>query len=119
MRINTFTVDLTKGLSFISLFGLQALQVIWKLLDTFSGAAVELEKEGFEKEIFQQLKESSPDHKYDLVSRANIYLLILYVQSSQRRILMFHFTEKRTRILDRAKNNERMSVNFFMRFYVC
>ncbi|XP_060742144.1 leucine-rich repeat serine/threonine-protein kinase 2 isoform X1 [Tachysurus vachellii] len=45
---------------------IEALQVIWKLLDTFSGAATELEKEGFEKEIFQQLRESSPDHKNDL-----------------------------------------------------
>ncbi|KAB5565628.1 hypothetical protein PHYPO_G00243780 [Pangasianodon hypophthalmus] len=45
---------------------LKGFQVIWKLLDTCSGAAAELEKEGFEKEIFQQLRESSPDHKYDL-----------------------------------------------------
>lgn len=43
--------------------------MIWKLLDTCSGAAAELEKEGFEKEIFQQLRESSPDHRYDLVSQ--------------------------------------------------
>ncbi|KAK3558872.1 hypothetical protein QTP86_032139, partial [Hemibagrus guttatus] len=45
---------------------LKAFQVIWKLLDTCSGAAAELEKEGFEKEIFQQLRESSPDYRYDL-----------------------------------------------------
>lgn len=38
-------------------------------MDTCSEAAAELEKEGFEKEIFQQLRESSPDHKYDLVSQ--------------------------------------------------
>ncbi|XP_060770914.1 leucine-rich repeat serine/threonine-protein kinase 2 isoform X4 [Neoarius graeffei] len=44
----------------------KGFQVIWKLLDTCSGAAVELEKEGFEKEIFQQLRESSPDHRYGL-----------------------------------------------------
>ncbi|KAM9496194.1 leucine-rich repeat serine/threonine-protein kinase 2 isoform 1-T1 [Clarias gariepinus] len=47
---------------------LKGFQVIWKLLDTCSEAAAQLEKEGFEKEIFQQLKESlsSPDHRYDL-----------------------------------------------------
>ncbi|XP_058264093.1 leucine-rich repeat serine/threonine-protein kinase 2 isoform X3 [Hemibagrus wyckioides] len=45
---------------------LKAFQVIWKLLDTCSGTAAELEKEGFEKDIFQQLRESSPDYRYDL-----------------------------------------------------
>lgn len=43
--------------------------MIWKLLDTCSEAAAELENEGFEKEIFQQLRESSPDRRYDLVSQ--------------------------------------------------
>ncbi|XP_053497678.1 leucine-rich repeat serine/threonine-protein kinase 2 isoform X1 [Ictalurus furcatus] len=45
---------------------LKGFQVIWKLLDTCSEAAAELEKEGFEKDIFQQLRESSPDHRYEL-----------------------------------------------------
>lgn len=42
--------------------------MMWKLLDTCSDAAAELEKEGFEKEIFQQLRESSSDKRYDPVS---------------------------------------------------
>ncbi|KAI4872170.1 hypothetical protein NFI96_031011 [Prochilodus magdalenae] len=46
---------------------LKGFQVIWKLLDTCSGAAAELEKEGFEKELFQQLKESSCDQRGGLL----------------------------------------------------
>lgn len=69
MRIYMFTLDFIRGLILILLDGLQAFQVIWKLLDTCSGTAAELEKEGFEKDIFQQLRESSPDYRYDLVSQ--------------------------------------------------
>lgn len=69
MRIYMFTLDFIKGLSLILLDGLQAFQVIWKLLDTCSGTAADLEKEGFEKDIFRQLRESSADYRYDLVSQ--------------------------------------------------
>ncbi|XP_062847682.1 leucine-rich repeat serine/threonine-protein kinase 2 [Trichomycterus rosablanca] len=43
----------------------KGFQVLWKLLDTCPNAAAELDKEGFEKEIFQQLRESSSDKRYD------------------------------------------------------
>ncbi|XP_046715187.1 leucine-rich repeat serine/threonine-protein kinase 2 isoform X3 [Silurus meridionalis] len=42
---------------------LKGFQVIWKLLDIYSGAAADLEKEGFEKDIFQQLRESTSAHR--------------------------------------------------------
>lgn len=45
----------------------QGFQVVWKLLDTCSSAAAEIQKEGFEKEIFQILRESTADQRRDPV----------------------------------------------------
>lgn len=44
---------------------LKGLQVVWKLLDTCSSAAVWLQKEAFEKEIFQILRENTADQRRD------------------------------------------------------
>ncbi|TRY85867.1 hypothetical protein DNTS_011896 [Danionella cerebrum] len=44
---------------------LKGLQVVWKLLDTCSSAAVWLQKEGIEKEIFQILREKPTDLRRD------------------------------------------------------
>ncbi|XP_076863676.1 leucine-rich repeat serine/threonine-protein kinase 2 isoform X2 [Brachyhypopomus gauderio] len=54
---------------------LKSFQVIWKLLDTCSGTAAELEKEGFQKEIFQQLKETSCDQRYNPLQKLSCLCL--------------------------------------------
>ncbi|XP_037398335.1 leucine-rich repeat serine/threonine-protein kinase 2 isoform X5 [Pygocentrus nattereri] len=75
---------------------LKGFQVIWKLLDTCSGAASELEKEGFEKEIFQQLRESSPDQRGDLLQKLSCLCLSKMVVDSKIRY----------RLLERACEEE-------------
>ncbi|XP_067292267.1 leucine-rich repeat serine/threonine-protein kinase 2 isoform X2 [Pseudorasbora parva] len=44
---------------------LKGFQAVWKLLDTCSSAAVWLQKEAFEKEIFQILREKTADQRRD------------------------------------------------------
>ncbi|XP_035378782.1 leucine-rich repeat serine/threonine-protein kinase 2 isoform X2 [Electrophorus electricus] len=62
---------------------LKGFQVIWKLLDTSSGAAVELEKEGFEKDIFQQLRETSRDQRYSPLQKLSCLCLSKMVVDSE------------------------------------
>ncbi|KAG9281042.1 leucine-rich repeat serine/threonine-protein kinase 2 isoform X2 [Astyanax mexicanus] len=64
---------------------LKGFQVIWKLLDTCSGAAPELGKEGFEKEVFQQLRESSPDQRSDPLQKLSCLCLSKMVVDSDIR----------------------------------
>ncbi|XP_066523231.1 leucine-rich repeat serine/threonine-protein kinase 2 isoform X2 [Hoplias malabaricus] len=62
---------------------LKGFQVIWKLMDTCSGAAAELENEGFEKEIFQQLRESSPDRRNNPLQKLSCLCLSKMVMDSE------------------------------------
>ncbi|XP_072526503.1 leucine-rich repeat serine/threonine-protein kinase 2 isoform X3 [Salminus brasiliensis] len=64
---------------------LKGFQVMLKLLDTCSGAAPELEKEGFEREIFQQLRESSPDQRCDPLQKLSCLCLSKMVVDSDIR----------------------------------
>ncbi|XP_051547977.1 leucine-rich repeat serine/threonine-protein kinase 2-like [Myxocyprinus asiaticus] len=54
---------------------LKGFQVLWKLLDKCSSTAAELQREGFEKEIFQILKESNPDQHKDPLQRISCLCL--------------------------------------------
>uniref|UniRef100_A0A8C1MM56 non-specific serine/threonine protein kinase n=1 Tax=Cyprinus carpio TaxID=7962 RepID=A0A8C1MM56_CYPCA len=50
---------------------LKGFQVVWKLLDTCSSAAAWLQKEAFEKDIFQILRENVTDQRRDPVRKLN------------------------------------------------
>uniref|UniRef100_A0A8C1C756 non-specific serine/threonine protein kinase n=1 Tax=Cyprinus carpio carpio TaxID=630221 RepID=A0A8C1C756_CYPCA len=50
---------------------LKGFQVVWKLLDTCSSAAAWLQKEAFEKDIFQILRENVADQRRDPVRKLN------------------------------------------------
>nr|XP_055047975.1 leucine-rich repeat serine/threonine-protein kinase 2 [Misgurnus anguillicaudatus] len=62
---------------------LKGFQVVWKLLDTCSCAAAELQKEGFEKEIFQILRENSADQRKDPLQGISCLCLLKMVADSE------------------------------------
>ncbi|XP_051546282.1 leucine-rich repeat serine/threonine-protein kinase 2 isoform X1 [Myxocyprinus asiaticus] len=58
-----------------SVMFLKGFQVLWKLLDTCSSAAAELQREAFEKELFQILRENTPDQCKDQLQRISCLCL--------------------------------------------
>ncbi|XP_057185607.1 leucine-rich repeat serine/threonine-protein kinase 2 [Triplophysa rosa] len=62
---------------------LKGIQVVWKLLDTCSSAAAELQKEGFEKEIFQILRESTADQRRDPLQGMSCLCLLKMVADGE------------------------------------
>lgn len=57
---------------------LQCFQVALRMLDACSGAAAELQKEDFDRQIFQHLREETPDANNNPVS-SSLSLSLLFV----------------------------------------
>ncbi|XP_059402295.1 leucine-rich repeat serine/threonine-protein kinase 2 [Carassius carassius] len=62
---------------------LKGLRAVWKLLDTCSSAAAWLQKEAFEKEIFQILRESTTDQRRDPLQGMSCLCLSKMVADSE------------------------------------
>ncbi|XP_056101697.1 leucine-rich repeat serine/threonine-protein kinase 2 [Rhinichthys klamathensis goyatoka] len=62
---------------------LKGFQAVWKLLDTCSSAAAWLQKEAFEKEIFQVLREKTADERRDPLQGMSCLCLCKMVADSE------------------------------------
>ncbi|KAG9329334.1 hypothetical protein JZ751_005653 [Albula glossodonta] len=67
---------------------LKGFQVAWKLLDTCSDAATELEKEGFDRELFLQLKSSLSEQRTDPLRKVTCLCLSKMAANSDIRYVM-------------------------------
>ncbi|XP_064199044.1 leucine-rich repeat serine/threonine-protein kinase 2 isoform X1 [Anguilla rostrata] len=67
---------------------LKGFQVAWKLLDTSSDAALELEREAFDRELFLQLRSSSSELRNDPLHQASCLCLSKMAADSNIRYVM-------------------------------